>query len=459
VTVELKSVEADMPNDSETNIQDTTDPSSIMEFIREVAFAPSLAPPREDHAWTGETIGRFKITELLGRGGMGAVYAAIDLTLKRKVALKLLHQAAVATEEQRRRFLQEARAAAAVNHPNIATVFDIGEVGGIVFIAMEWVDGRQLRAVMQAGDVPLAEATAVDIARGIAAGLAAAHDVGLSHRDIKPENVMITHKGIVKLVDFGLAKLHNARFDPDVVGSTDVATREGSLLGTTSYMSPEQARRYPADSRSDVFAFGILLFEMLTLRRPFHGATEIDVLAAIIRDAPPRLHDLRDGADGHLASIVSRCLEKDPIKRYAHAGELLAALETIAPSSRPARLSRSWIRRSPWIALPIVGMVALTIRTLLHPKPDFAVPSTSPTTSAPSAPPTLPPTDLLSPKTVPTSSSASVVTPPKQQLASNRLRATTSPLAVAAPPTPTPPVSVTAPPAPPAPIASHRDPR
>ncbi|MCU0686984.1 MAG: serine/threonine protein kinase, partial [Polyangiaceae bacterium] len=297
--------------------------------LRELAQAQAAAPPTPERDRTGERLGRFQITGLLGRGGMGVVYAALDLTLRRKVALKLLQPEAVGSDEQRRRFVREARAAAAVSHPNIAQIYEVGEAEGEVFLALELVEGSPLREHLRQAAGALPEPEALSIAREIARGLATAHEAGVVHRDVKPENVMLTPDGRVKILDFGLAKLHGAPNAHDGPTASAITTHAGLIVGSPGYMAPEQARGLPTNPRSDIFSLGIVLFEMLAGARPFQGPTSIDILSAILRDEPPALR----GVSASLNAVVARCLEKDPAARYANAGALLADLETL-PSAR-----------------------------------------------------------------------------------------------------------------------------
>lgn len=411
VNTSLGNVAADPPDDAEDDIDDV-DPSSLEDFLQAVAFVPTLTPPRNERARDGEKIGRFQITGSLGHGGMGVVYAAIDLTLKRKVALKLLPGSAAQSEEQRGRILREARAGAAVIHQNIAAVFDVGEVDGVVFIAMECVEGSSLRSLISARGTALPEAEAVTIAREIACGLAAAHEAGVTHRDIKPENVMISDKGRVKLVDFGLAKLGEAK-GASLLESIEITTQEGRILGTPSYMSPEQARGLAADARSDIFSFGVVLFEMLVHARPFSGATTTDILAAITRDAPPPLDVLRDGARGPLARVVSRCLEKDPARRYAHAGELLTALDGAATDSRAALAARSWKRWGLLLAAPVAVTLGVVVHSSRDATLDQAIPAGGAPRSVSAAPPIATAATPPGPTAEPTSASSSLPTRPR----------------------------------------------
>ena len=239
----------------------------------------------------GKQISHFRILELIGEGGMGVVYKAEDEKLGRKVAIKILPPDVVGDEERRLRFIREARMAAAVTHPNIATVHEIDEVDDLVFIAMELLEGQTLDE--RIGGKPLPTTKALKIAGQIAEGLAQAHRAGIVHRDLKPDNVMISADDHVKLLDFGLAKLFDTDKDDDrPAGASRLktisseVTRAGKVLGTASYMSPEQARGLDLDQRSDVFSFGVVLYKMVTGHIPFQGQTITDILSSILRDEP-----------------------------------------------------------------------------------------------------------------------------------------------------------------------------
>jgi serine/threonine-protein kinase len=251
----------------------------------------------------GMTLGHYRILARLGAGGMGVVYRAEDEKLRRQVALKVLPDTS-GNEERRQRFLREARSAAAVTHPNVAVVYQVDEQDGRIYIAMELVKGENLRAHMDRGRLDLA--TAKDLAVQIARGLAAAHEEGIVHRDLKPENVMITPAGVVKLLDFGLAKVG---VDKPASGRTEAAlaktetlvtSDEGRIMGTPEYMSPEQALGEPLDVRSDVFSLGIVMYEMLCGTRPFGGTTTGAILVAIARDAAARLRERAPEVDRRL---------------------------------------------------------------------------------------------------------------------------------------------------------------
>jgi len=312
---------------------------------------------------SGETLGHFEILDKLGEGGMGVLYRARDSRLGRTVAIKLLRPAAVADPERTRRFVQEARAVSALNHPNIVTIHDIGEDPARgTWIAMECLDGESLRQRLARG--PLAVPEALRVAIEMARGLAAAHAAGIVHRDVKPANVMITESGLVKLLDFGLAKLvppDRATNDSAAPTMSAPATAQGVLLGTPAYMSPEQAEGRPADARSDVFSFGAVLYEMLTEKRPFEGATAMSLLSAILKDTPPPLRLLRPEVDSRLEGVVERCLEKDPAARYPSAQELLPELE--ACLAREAHAPAAGLLRRPAFVAGL-GLILVAVAAL-----------------------------------------------------------------------------------------------
>jgi protein kinase-like protein len=278
----------------------------------------------------GTIVGRYRIVSLLGRGGMGEVYRATDTTLDRTVALKVLDGVSGADEERVHRFVVEARAASALNHPNIIAIHDAGEVSGVRFIASELVEGQTLRDRLEPGPLPVRDA--LDVAVQIASALAAAHAAGIVHRDIKPENVIVRPDGYVKVLDFGLAKLT----EPVGISSgastqsvTMLKTTAGMIMGTVAYMSPEQARGLPVDSRSDGFSLGVVLAEMLSGRAPFGGATATDVLVSILEKDPP-LQALRDrGLPPEVVWVLAKALDKDLDLRYQSAIELRIDLERL----------------------------------------------------------------------------------------------------------------------------------
>ena len=266
---------------------------------------------------------------------MGAVYKVRDAHLDRLAALKVLPHDKMADPERKRRFSQEARAASALNHPNIITIYDIGSDDGVDFIAMEYVEGRTLEALLASG--PLRIADALKYARQMADGLAVAHAAGILHRDLKPANIMVRENGLVKLLDFGLAKLTDA----GEIGESDATrslglTRAGTVMGTAAYMSPEQAEGKKLDFRSDIFSFGVVLYEMLAGKRAFAGDSQASVIASLLRDDPTPIADLRADAPSELERIVERCLRKDPDRRVQTMADLKAALDDLPDVSRSA---------------------------------------------------------------------------------------------------------------------------
>jgi Tol biopolymer transport system component len=285
----------------------------------------------------GAQLGPYRIVDKVGEGGMGEVYRAHDARLHRDVAVKILPPAFASNPERLRRFEQEARAAAALNHPNVLAVFDVHIQGDPPYVVSELLEGASLRERLMSG--PLPPRTAVDIATQIARGLAAAHHKGIVHRDLKPANVFICTDGRAKILDFGLARVAEPRDADDVVTMSGggPSTGVGAVLGTVGYMSPEQARGDAADTRSDIFALGVVCYEMLAGRRAFGGASEIEVLSAILRDDPPNLPD--GAVPEALERIVRRCLEKQPAQRFQSAADVAFALEALSgtsASSRPA---------------------------------------------------------------------------------------------------------------------------
>jgi eukaryotic-like serine/threonine-protein kinase len=309
--------------------------------------APRLPP--------GTRLGSYEVVSLLGAGGMGCVYRAHDLRLGRDVALKVLPRPA-ADSGALVRFQNEVRAVAALNHPAIVTVHDVGEADGTPFFAMELVEGKSLRALMEGGR--LTPRRSLVLAAQLARGLAAAHARGIVHRDLKPENVMVGRGGEVKVLDFGLAKLLTT--DPALPAeeTMELATRPGTILGTAGYMSPEQAGARATDFRTDHFAFGAMLYEMLTGRRAFAGATPVETLAAVLRDPPP---PFAPGAEPPLAVrwVLERCLAKDPSERYgstldlAHDVERARDMMDAPEATAPAR--RSSARRRGLATLALLG--------------------------------------------------------------------------------------------------------
>lgn len=330
----------------------------------------------------GTTLKHYEIESLIGKGGMGEVYRARDTRLGRAVALKILPREFTADEARRSRFLQEARAASAVNHPAIAQVYDVDEVDGQVFLAMELVEGKTLRALIQNKELDLLGS--LEIAQQVAGGLAKAHDAGIVHRDIKPENVVVSPEGHAKILDFGLAKL----LEPAGGTGDDVShmetlakTQSGMILGTLRYMSPEQARGHEVDARSDLFSLGIVLYEMVTGQLPFSGATALDTLHAIAYEETRPVTALRANIPQSIQRIVSRCLRKQAKDRYPSARELIADLRVAqkevesgavgAPAPLAERLQGWWgslfgvALGSQWQATIAIAAVACSLIVFL----------------------------------------------------------------------------------------------
>src|SRR5580700_8454137 len=278
----------------------------------------------------GTKLGPYEIVSLLGAGGMGEVYRARDSRLRRDVAIKVLPQALSLDADRMRRFEQEALATAALNHPNILAVFDIGTSEGSPYVVSELLEGETLRDRLRSG--ALAPRKALDYALQIAHGLAAAHEKGIIHRDLKPDNLFVTKDGRVKILDFGLAKLTQA--DPGANTSMATATHgaphateAGMVMGTAGYMSPEQVRGLALDARSDIFSFGAILYEMLSGKRAFHGETPADTMSAILKEEPPELNETNRNVSPALERIVQHCLEKNPESRFHSASDIAFDLE------------------------------------------------------------------------------------------------------------------------------------
>jgi eukaryotic-like serine/threonine-protein kinase len=285
----------------------------------------------------GAKLGPYQVEAALGAGGMGEVYRARDTRLGRAVALKILPESFSRDADRLRRFEQEARAVAVLNHPNILAIHDIGEENGVPYIVSELLEGTSLRAELEAGALP--QRKAIDYGIQVSQGLAAAHDKGIIHRDLKPENIFITCDGRAKILDFGLAKVASSGAGGEVGSvmrtATSLATEPGVAMGTAGYMAPEQVRGATIDSRADIFALGSTLFEMLSGRRAFQRDTAAETMTAILKEDPPELTQLTPVAPG-LERIVRRCLEKQPAQRFQSAKDLAFALEALSGSSAPS---------------------------------------------------------------------------------------------------------------------------
>jgi len=310
----------------------------------------------------GTTLGHYRITAKLGEGGMGVVYRAHDESLDRDVAIKVLREDVAQDADRLARFKREAKAAAKLDHPNILAIHDFGSDEGVAYAVMELLEGESLREVIKGGG--LTPGKAVEYAQAIAGGLAAAHDKAIVHRDLKPENVFLTQDGRIKILDFGLAKLRPP--DQDLSTETPTATLEtkpGGLLGTVAYMAPEQIQGQPADHRSDIFALGVVLFEMLTGHRPFGGGTTVETAAAILKEDPEPISEVSPGVQPALATVVSKCLEKRPEDRFSSAHDLsltLGAVESIAaapPAQERSLISRRWPHMLAFVIAAVIALL------------------------------------------------------------------------------------------------------
>jgi serine/threonine protein kinase len=287
----------------------------------------------------GTRLGAYEIVALLGAGGMGEVYRARDTRLGREVAIKVIPATFSTDTDRLQRFEQEARAAAALNHPNILSVHDVGSHAGAPFIVSELLEGETLRERLSS--LPLPVRKTIEIGLQVAQALAAAHEKGIVHRDLKPENIFINKDGRAKILDFGLAKL--TQTESSLVAGTNVPTtpagnptQAGLMLGTVGYMAPEQVRGQSVDHRADIFALGAILYEMLSGTRAFRGETSIDAVSAILKEDPPDLPIAEKHIPPALARIIDRCLEKNPGARFASAADLAFALEALSSILRPS---------------------------------------------------------------------------------------------------------------------------
>ncbi len=314
----------------------------------------------------GQTLSRYKLLEQIGEGGMGVIYRAVDGRLNRQVAIKVLHPHLTAEPGRRDRFMREAHAAGGLTHPYIATVHEVDEADGHTFIVMEFVEGRTLRSIVKEG--PMAPAAAARLGGEIAEGLGHAHAAGIVHRDLKPENIIVRPDHHPKILDFGVAKVlqdaQGAGGSP-LGGGSDPLTREGRILGTVGYMSPEQARSDPVDARSDIFSFGITLYEALTGQAPFKGSTGVETLSAILKDEPRPAPELNPEVTPAMQAILEKCLKKDPGQRYQSTEPLVRDLRDAAgattvsgsfPGSSAGRGLRRWMTAAA--ALVVLGALA-----------------------------------------------------------------------------------------------------
>jgi eukaryotic-like serine/threonine-protein kinase len=312
---------------------------------------------------TGQVIGHYRVLEKIGSGAMGEVFRAREERLGRDVALKLIRPASTGNPDHLRRFELEARAAAALNHPNIVAIYDVGFNDGTPYIVCELLEGQTLRKRLAEGALPVR--LALDYALQIVQGLVAAHDHHIVHRDLKPENLFVTSDGRVKILDFGVAKLQSAPEDSRSVEEMTTVTKSGAVIGTVAYMSPEQLRAKPVDHRSDIFSVGAILYEMLTGRRAFRGETEVDTITAVLKEDPPQINLEQASISESVLQIVRHCLEKEPENRFQSARDLGFALETLSSSSggRSTRLgvSRRRARLVPWMTAAVLLVATLLL--------------------------------------------------------------------------------------------------
>ena len=297
----------------------------------------------------GQTVSHYVLVEKLGAGGMGEIYKARDSRLNRIVAVKVLAPGKTGDPERRRRFIQEAQAASALNHPNIITIHDILPEGDTQYMVMEYVSGKTLHDLISSGRLPVAQV--LQLATQMANALAVAHHAGIIHRDLKPANVMVTGSGLVKVLDFGLAKLTDVSSpltsdgDQNTLTSAPL-TREGAIMGTVNYMSPEQAEGLKVDGRSDIFSFGAVLYEMVTGHRAFDGDSGISTLSAVLRDEVKPIHEIAPEVPEELAEIVNRCLRKNQAARWQAMTEVETELSNLK------RRTDSGIFHSPPVSIP-----------------------------------------------------------------------------------------------------------
>jgi len=323
---------------------------------------------------TGTKLDGYEIVGLLGAGGMGEVYRARDAQLQREVAIKVLPSFTSADSDRLRRFQQEAQAAAALNHPNILGVFHLGTYQGAPYLVSELLEGSTLRQLLQAGPIPIRKA--IDYGVQIARGLAAAHDKGIVHRDLKPENLFVTRDGRVKILDFGLARMAR-RGGPDSADATLThATEPGMVMGTVGYMAPEQVRGETVDHRADIFAFGAILYEILSGTRTFRKPTSAETMTAILKEDPQPISQVLPNTPPGLQRVVHRCLEKNPEQRFHSAHDLAFALEALSDSAVSSSTTRfAQIEEKRWgargavagAALAAVALAALAVYWLTRP--------------------------------------------------------------------------------------------
>jgi serine/threonine protein kinase len=378
----------------------------------------------------GQTILQYQLLEKLGAGGMGEVYKAQDTRLNRIVAIKVLPAGLAADADRRRRFLQEAQSASGLNHPNIITIYDIVSDGDAQYLVMEYVPGKTLGEIVHSGGLPVL--LALQYSTQMADALSTAHAAGIIHRDLKPANVMVTPTGLVKVLDFGLAKLTDSgpasQFDMQTTAAEPL-TREGAIIGTASYMSPEQAEGKRVDARSDIFSFGSVLYEMVTGRRAFDGGSGISTLSAVLRDEVKPIPELAPDVPLLFEQIIAMCLRKDPNARWQSMKEVQKALDGLKrqldpgfKSAPPPVPTTAATANGPSLPPPLPGQPAAAVRPVGPPPlptPTASIPSIpAPVSTAGAMPPPVPPTPTSKPSPdagptgKPSSSSTVWTTPP-----------------------------------------------
>ena len=369
--------DADLRGEVESLLQREAEAESFLEAPALDVTAEAFAEGRA-RSMFGRTLGHYTIADFLGAGGMGEVYRARDSRIGRDVAVKVIPPVIAGDPERMKRFEQEARAAGALNHPNVLTIYDVGVQDGALYVVYELLEGETLRSRLSEGS--LSRRKAIEYARQIAAGLAAAHDKGIIHRDLKPENLFLTRDGRMKILDFGLAKL----ISPDGLASDGTALaalsphlEPGRILGTPGYMAPEQLRGAVVDHRADLFNLGTILYEMLTGQRPFQGKTPSEVLIAILNDDPIEESESGGKFDPSLARLLRHCLEKNPYERVQSARDLAFDLEALLLPSKTSRPSR-WRSKSVGLGLAAAIMLIGSFlagrqleRARPHPTPIF----------------------------------------------------------------------------------------
>jgi len=335
------------------SLLEASDQTAFLDHPPMMPAAPGLEP--------GRRIAHYQIVAKIGEGGMGAVYQATDTTLDRPVALKVLTRG-LGTAGHDRRFAREAKAASALNHPNIVTIYEFNSADGVDYLAMEYIQGVTLAQLLETRATPLE--TMLEYAAQAATAIARAHQAGIVHRDLKPRNIMVTHDGIVKVLDFGVAKRQSQISEQDVTQTA--LTMAGAVVGTPAYMSPEQARGENEDWRTDIFSFGVILYEIAAGHRPFHGKNAHAVLFQIVHEEPPPLQ-----TTPQLARLIASCLKKDRAERIQSMDEVAAALKP----GKPAQSRRAWlaglgaavaaIGGALWVFHPTAPAIAYTLEVQL----------------------------------------------------------------------------------------------